>query len=140
MQTFLPYSDFAESAKCLDRKRLGKQRVECLQILKALTEPGYGWQHHPAVAMWRGHEHCLADYGIAICHAWRRLGYADTCTVKIMLHQDVNAPPPSWLGDERLHASHRAALLSKDPSHYSQFNWKEEPRLDYFWPTKEFAQ
>ena len=36
MQTFLPYPDFAESAKVLDNKRLGKQRVECLQIMKAL--------------------------------------------------------------------------------------------------------
>lgn len=36
MQTFLPYSNFAESAKILDRYRLGKQRVECLQIFKTL--------------------------------------------------------------------------------------------------------
>jgi hypothetical protein len=36
MQTFLPYPDFAKSAAVLDNKRLGKQRVECLQILTAL--------------------------------------------------------------------------------------------------------
>ena len=34
MQTFLPYPDFARSAAVLDRQRLGKQRVEVLQILK----------------------------------------------------------------------------------------------------------
>lgn len=34
MQTFLPYSSFEESAKCLDNKRLGKQRVEAKQILE----------------------------------------------------------------------------------------------------------
>lgn len=33
MQTFLICSDFTENAKVLDNKRLGKQRVECLQIL-----------------------------------------------------------------------------------------------------------
>ena len=33
MQTFLPYADFAQSAKVLDMKRLGKQRVEVLQLL-----------------------------------------------------------------------------------------------------------
>ena len=38
MQTFLPYPDFAKSAMCLDNKRLGKQRIECLQILKALND------------------------------------------------------------------------------------------------------
>lgn len=53
MQTFLPYKSFAESAACLDNKRLGKQRVEVLQILKALHNPSYGWQNHPAVKMCR---------------------------------------------------------------------------------------
>lgn len=37
MQTFLPYPDFRESARVLDNKRLGKQRVECLQILQTLA-------------------------------------------------------------------------------------------------------
>lgn len=36
MNTFLPYPSFKDSAKCLDNKRLGKQRVECLQILRTL--------------------------------------------------------------------------------------------------------
>ena len=54
MQTFLPYPDFAKSAACLDNKRLNKQIVECYQILRAITDPTYGWQNHPAVNMWRG--------------------------------------------------------------------------------------
>ena len=37
MQTFLPYSDFEQSLSCLDNKRLGKQRVESMQILNILT-------------------------------------------------------------------------------------------------------
>ena len=37
MQTFLPYPDFARSARCLDNRRLGKQRVESYQILRAGT-------------------------------------------------------------------------------------------------------
>ena len=36
IQTFLPYSNFTITAKVLDRQRLGKQRVEALQILKTL--------------------------------------------------------------------------------------------------------
>ena len=35
MQTFLPYENFAASAAVLDNKRLGKQRVETLQVIKA---------------------------------------------------------------------------------------------------------
>jgi hypothetical protein len=37
IQTFLPYPDFEESAAVLDMKRLGKQRVENLQIIQVLT-------------------------------------------------------------------------------------------------------
>jgi len=36
MQTFLPYASYAESAKALDNKRLGKQRVETLQVFQVL--------------------------------------------------------------------------------------------------------
>ena len=49
VQTFLPYADFERSARSLDQRRLGKQRVECLQGAAGLTVPGYGWRHHPAV-------------------------------------------------------------------------------------------
>jgi len=38
MQTFLPFPDFEESAYALDQKRLGKQRVETLQIMQALFQ------------------------------------------------------------------------------------------------------
>ena len=37
MQTFLPFANFADSARVLDNKRLGKQRVEGLQILNTLA-------------------------------------------------------------------------------------------------------
>ena len=40
MQTFLPYADFARCAAVLDPRRLGKQRVEVLQIMRAITVPG----------------------------------------------------------------------------------------------------
>lgn len=36
MQTFMPYSDFRKVARCLDNKRLGKQRVEAWQIYKTI--------------------------------------------------------------------------------------------------------
>ncbi len=54
MQTFLPDPDFTVSAQLLDTRRLGKQRVEALQVLRALTRESYGWKSHPAVLMWGG--------------------------------------------------------------------------------------
>jgi Pyrimidine dimer DNA glycosylase len=67
VQTFLPYPDFAASAVALDCRRLGKQRVEALQILRALTRERYGWKHHPAVRMGAGYEDALARYAMEIC-------------------------------------------------------------------------
>src|ERR1700712_4272615 len=54
VQTFLPYPDFVDALAVLDSPRLGKQRVETLQILRALVFPEYGWRNHPAVRMWPG--------------------------------------------------------------------------------------
>ncbi len=141
MQTFVPYPDVTLSAACLDRQRLGKQRVEVLQILNALANGG-GWEHHPAVQMWRGHERALAWYGIGICREWRSRGYQDTCAVKIADLVCENDWPaergwPGWWGDARVHASHRSNLLRKDLKHYSQFEWTEPDDLPYFWPSSE---
>jgi len=36
VRTFLPYPEFDRSAAVLDRARLGKQRVEVLQILRGV--------------------------------------------------------------------------------------------------------
>ena len=138
MQTFLPYADFPMSARSLDNRRLGKQRVETLQILNALTNPSYGWQNHPAVKMWRGHIPHLVLYGLAICEEWKRRGFNDTCAEKIAAHMPSDCEavsPPKWLGNADFHASHRSNLLRKEPSHYSQFHWVDGPDLPYVWPS-----
>ena len=140
MQTFLPYPSFSESATVLDRARLGKQRVENLQIMKALTLPGYGWRNHPAVKMWRGHECELMDYQNAICDEWVARGYADTCRDKTFaVHRDTDDTDhaearPDWLGDPTFHLSHRSNLIRKDATRYGLF-WPDVPAdLPYVWP------
>jgi hypothetical protein len=79
VQTFLPYADFASTMEVLDRRRLGKQRVECIQIVRGLVRPGYAWRHHPAVKMWSGCLEALGAYGLASVRAWVAAGFADTC-------------------------------------------------------------
>ena len=60
MQTFLPYESFEKSAQTLDWRRLGKQRVEGMQIINAITgkkrkdgKPYKGWINHPCSVMWK---------------------------------------------------------------------------------------
>lgn len=148
MQTFLPYPSYAKSARVLDNKRLGKQRVECKQILRALgvaiggqSGPGRGWVHHPAVVMWRGYEHSLCNYAIAMCHEWRRRGFADSLLPEFRDAQRylrggwrLFRPTPTFVGNQQFHASHRSNLLRKDPVHYGQFGWAEPADLPYHWP------
>lgn len=140
MQTFLPYNNFAASARVLDRQRLGKQRVECLQILRALLGESKGWVNHPAVKMWKGYEYSLWSYATAVCQEWRARGYNDTCLQKIdelcTKHNvdSLSQIAPPWLGSESFHSSHRAALLAKNFKWYSQFGWKETPEINYVWP------
>lgn len=134
MQTFLPLENFEQSAMVLDYKRLGRQRLECKQILNALYKGG-GWSNHPAVLMWKGYEYALTMYMNAIIIEWIKRGYKNNMLMCSVNEKKVIFPP--WLGDERFHASHRSNLLRKDPKYYGQFEWKEPDDLPYFWPTKE---
>lgn len=95
MQTFLPYPDFDDSARVLDYRRLGKQRVEARQILRAISGSTYGWQSHLAVRMWRGYQH--------------NMGYFDV---------PENYSVPLWLGHPAFHYSHRSMLFQKSPRDY----------------------
>lgn len=167
MQTFLPYPDFARSARCLDYKRLGKQRVENLQIMQALLHcrliskdrnkkdlprerwtfqalKNPGWENHTATRMWRGYESCLLMYQLAITDEWLSRGYRDTCMVKtsVLYHyngQRIDGTPwyPDWLGDERIHIGYQSNLIQKDPDYYGPIFHGVPDDLPYFWPVKE---
>ena len=130
MQTFLPYKSFHASAQALDYRRLGKQRVEARQILKALATGG-GWSNHPATKMWRGCESALILYSNICIKEWISRGYNNT--MKILEQPELILP--QWLGDLDFHSAHRAALLHKDFDYYRKFDWSEEPALNYIWPT-----
>lgn len=149
MQTFLPYPDFTASARVLDPKRLGKQRVETIQVLRGLTRPGYGWRHHPAVKMWAGYEEALVRYGLDMCAVWCARGHADTCATTLTTDLAAAGGPqvihtqqelattdglPPWCGDEALHLSHRSALLRKDPDVYRPVFGDIPDDLPYVWP------
>lgn len=133
MQTFLPLPDFQKSAACLDMRRLGKQRLEALQILKAIFDPSYGWQNHPAVNQWRGYVSALENYLFFIEDEWKTRGYKSSLS-GITFNKGIFYP--LWLGYPPYHASHRAALLAKDYEWYSKFDWKETPEINYVWPSK----
>lgn len=135
MQTFLPYKDFQKCAKSLDYRRLGKQRVETLQILKTLNGESKGWENHPAVLMWEDYLEALVEYGVTICQEWINRGYRDSCLDKILAHSwgDV-VVIPHWLTDEFCLA-HQSNLVRKDPLYYRPLFPDVPDNLPYIWPT-----
>ena len=136
MQTFLPYEDFEQSATVLDYKRLGKQRVEGMQIINAIENPKkQGWQNHPATIMWTPYVNALKHYTNVIIQEWIDRGYNNN--MKFYPKPPVTYHKPHWIGKEELHSSHRANLLRKDSEWYGQFNWKENPKSPYVWHDKE---
>lgn len=153
MQTFLPDPDFRTSARMLDTRRLGKQRVETIQVLRGLTVAGYGWRHHPAVKMWHGYEEALVRYGLDMCAVWTDAGNADTCAdtlrtdlrttvgIEVVRSQEALGQAgrlPPWLGDPALHLSHRSALIRKDPAFYRPAFGDDVPDdLPYVWPASD---
>ena len=154
VQTLLPHPDFEASARALDRKRLGKQRVETIQVVRALTVADYAWANHPAALMWKGFEEALGRYGFVCCQAWLDLGFGDGCAATIATDlsaagittvrtqaelADAGELPP-WLGDAELHRSHRSALVRKDPGFYRP-QFADVPNdLPYVWPVGSAAR
>jgi hypothetical protein len=150
VQTFFPYADPRASAAVLDDRRLGKQRVETFQVLRALTWPTYGWKNHPAVRMWRGFVPGLVAYGLACVDEWRARGRADSTRASLLeftggvepdwdvLHAEGRLPP--WVGDEALHLSHRSSLVRKEPEHYRQHFGDIPDDLPYVWPDPSFPR
>lgn len=134
MQTFLPYPDFMRSAEVLDYRRLGKQRVEAKQILNALSpDSNSRWKNHPAVRMWRYYEHALRYYHDVMILEWINRGYKNNM---VLFHVHGSFDMPHWVGDGRLHASHRANLMRKDPVFYGKYEWNVDLEAPYWWPVE----
>jgi len=127
MQVFLPYSDFAQSVRCLDPKRLGNQVYrECKTLLNG------GWPNHPCSRMWAAYKPALASYAIAGLNELLNRGknYMHHLDFfKSFLYNVDNVVMPHWLGREEFHSAHRAILLAKDYKWYSQFVWGEQPAV-----------
>jgi hypothetical protein len=141
MQTFLPYPQPVRSALVLDDKRLGKQRVEAIQILNTLLGYSEGWKKHPAVLMWRGYESFLVHvYLKEILDEWEHRGFKN---IKTKIHYNnflgvlagYKVIEPDWLNSEFCLA-HKSNLIRKKPEYYRRI-WPHVPDdLPYIWPVK----
>lgn len=133
MNTFLPYESFPAAVAALDWKRLGKQRVEAMQILNILEgrNKGKAWTHHPAVLMWQGYEASLKYYLRCTIEEWIRRGYNNTMVLPKL--EECSTEKPTWLTADLIRAM-RSNLLRKDTAYYKAHGWTEPDNLPYVWP------
>jgi len=144
MQTFLPFASFADSVGVLDRQRLGKQRIETMQIMRTLTGyyDGRWLDNIPLSRAWRGHEDELMRYQEETIDEWTRRGYQDTCLDKTRStydrwrsegHEPIGVEP-LWIGDEKMHEGYRALLIRKAPHLYRELFADTDANAPFFWP------
>jgi hypothetical protein len=153
MMTFRPYKSHVQSARVLDDRRLGKQRVEAMQIMQAAfswmtNEHGgkVGWSHHPVVMMWAGQENPYIDHACGKIHLrdlinyhyhmanqWQARGFAHNHQHRIIPYllalrgsEELFADHPlPW--DKEQETAHKRILLKKDPEWYGQY-WRVRKR------------
>lgn len=148
MQVFVPSShSFSDCVRVLDNKRLFKQMLEVSQLLDAMADrptlsgkPRTGWKNHPAYLAWKYNMPALAAYGMACVEECRNRDLkTETLGPRIAANYTQDYALPAWWGDEQVHASHRARLLTKNYDFYSQWGWPEAKwsnltECDYQWP------
>lgn len=140
MMTFIITGDFVLNAQLLDDQRLGKQRVEARQILDAIQKGTVpvngkmpGWVNHPIVHAWRPFVEALKYYTNCIILEWIRRGGDNNLPLFEIPHIILI---PWWSQWDRLHHSHRAMLMRKNPFYY-QDKFVVEPdyyTCGYIWP------
>lgn len=118
MQVFLPYPNALLSLEALDDARLRKQRVEAKQLIDTILDrpttsgkPRKGWYNHPAAVMFRQYVPYLIDY-----YNTSLMVYSSRGGNNIKLLPEVypgDYVEPHWMGDNKIHASHRSRLLFK---------------------------
>lgn len=138
MQVFRPYVDWAKSAAVLDDKRLGKQRVECKQVLNVifrrlgLINDGLrGWLNHPIVLMYynagRPYIRDLVGFFSACVEEWVRRGFRSSISLRDIEHLIATVDSTEGTPVKRVHEiEYRRILLIKDPHHYVKAFPREE--------------
>lgn len=144
---WLPKPDFYESVSCLTTYQVGRQVHEAWWILECLTGRRQRANRYMMSRLWNGYSSGLALYLSLAIREWNVRGFPSCHEApydfrnnyklnekwigRLNVVNKIHYPP--WVGNERLHSSHRSFLLRDEPVHYSQFGWIDNvPEL--YWP------
>lgn len=163
VNTFIIVPDIYQTAKMLDDKRLGKQRLEAKQLIDVLERYDQtmvlegGWSTHPATRSWVGYTNALKAYFNIMVEEWISRGNNNTMSMYPVDHRLFRIVPcsfdgktakfegnfdqycyPYWISFPPLYMSHQASLCRKFPEYYKNFLRDELlPFLSngYLWPS-----
>lgn len=118
MQVFIPVANVSQSLRLLDKRRLGKQRVEAKQLIDTILnrpmsngKPRKGWYNHPAAVMCREYLPFLIYYYNQSLTIFAERGGNNN---KLKYEPQVGELRlPWWWDNDDVHASHRGRLLFK---------------------------
>lgn len=126
MNVFTPYPDPLETAKCLDKRRLWKQIIECRQILDVLRGKSEAWMNHPISKMYLGYDGWLESY--LECLVLYREGNLEGAQEKSIKCLELQPP---FLTDDYCDNMKRR-LYTKAPDLYPQFSEYGESYLNMY--------
>ena len=115
MQVFVPFPSPIDVARCLDKRRLRKQIIECDQILAAINGDSKAWFNHPVVKMYSKHKFWLYHYREVLSYYLQ--GYPQ---VAKYTSNTAGLDRPPFLTDEFCD-QHKRRLYTKAPDLYPQF-------------------
>ena len=115
MQVFIPYPEPIKVARCLDKRRLHKQILECKQIIAAIEGANTRWANHPVVKMYMPHKKWLSCYLTTLELFWK--GFTESAEIA---SKEADVFRPIWM-KHQLCETHKRRLYKKDPAYYSEF-------------------
>lgn len=153
MITWLTHMSYGKTARALDDRTLGHQRVEAFELFDALLGGGdESLLRRPVAKMWVGCEYALGVYGMLMCMEWTNSrGCADSLFFKFYNaiqeikkeEQDFSYVEPPWFRDVDVLRSHRSNLIRRQREHgtgqhyLDQFGKKTPDSMPYLWPVMD---
>ena len=163
VNTFITSPSLEKCAKNLDNLRLGKQRVECIQLISFIENTNNkGFKNHPVLIMWKEHVTALKVYCNFMIREFIARGFENTIPIyeldetKIVFYDNIfneetglteiikpqiekdSIVFPIWFNWNPLILTHQASLLKKNNNYYSKI-FEHNPKffkLGYLWMNK----
>ncbi len=118
VNTFIPFKSISKTMKVLDRQRLGKQRLECKQIIEVIENKRTGYKNHPIVCMWKDNVDGLKYYYNKCIDEWVNRGYKNNMEKYEIEYKNKKDIMPWWIYNKQVRMSHQASLLRKNYEYY----------------------